>query len=160
LRHATPERNCIPTRQWFTAFIGGSSEFRDGAELMLDAPVQWHGVNQFLASRNIHGSIQANWFALFVKAILSLRLSVGSLWLAASECRSADDPLLFLIMRRTPRIHELIVLTLPPPPSLSSRPADGLSALAPAQRAGAQRLCALAHLRSCAAAKLSRRCAG
>jgi hypothetical protein len=102
-------------------------------------------VNQFLASRNIHGSIQANWFALFVKAILSLRLSVGSLWLAASECRSADDPLLFLIMRRTPRIHELIVLTLPPPPSLSSRPADGLSALAPAQRAGAQRLCALAH---------------
>jgi hypothetical protein len=31
------------------------------------------------------------------------------------------------------------------PPSLSSQPATGLSAPAPAQRAGAQRLCALAH---------------
>src|ERR1700752_1439596 len=33
------------------------------------------------------------------------------------------------------------------PLSLSSQPATGLSALAPAQRAGAQRLCALARLR-------------
>jgi hypothetical protein len=36
-------------------------------------------------------------------------------------------------------------LTLPPRLSLSSRLATGLSALAPAQRAGAQRLCALAR---------------
>ena len=49
--------------------------------------------------------------------------------------------LLFLIMRRTPTIRELIVAT---PLALSSQPATGLSALAPAQRAGAQRLCALA----------------
>src|SRR6267142_1327251 len=45
-------------------------------------------------------------------------------------------------MRCTPTIHDLAT-----PPSLSSRPDAGLSALAPAQRAGAQRLCALAQSR-------------
>ena len=49
--------------------------------------------------------------------------------------------LLFLIMRCMPT-RELIVAT---PLPLSSQPATGLSALAPAQRAGAQRLCAMAH---------------
>jgi hypothetical protein len=53
--------------------------------------------------------------------------------------------LLFFIMRCTPTIRELIVAT---PLSLSSPSATGLSALAPAQRAGAQRLCALAQVRS------------
>src|ERR1700730_5291565 len=49
--------------------------------------------------------------------------------------------LLFLIMRCTPTIRELIEA---PPLSPSSPSATSLSALAPAQRAGAQRLCALA----------------
>jgi hypothetical protein len=53
--------------------------------------------------------------------------------------------LLFLIMRCTPTIRELIEAT---PLSLFSQLASGLSALAPAQRAGAQRLCALARLRN------------
>ena len=44
--------------------------------------------------------------------------------------------------RRT--LRELIVLNLANPLPLSSQPATGLSALASAQRAGAQRLCALA----------------
>ena len=48
--------------------------------------------------------------------------------------------LLFLIVRRMPTIRELIVAT---PLSLSSPSATGLSAHAPAQRAGAQRLRAL-----------------
>src|SRR5262249_40744859 len=48
--------------------------------------------------------------------------------------------LLFLIMRCTPTIRELIVAT---PLSLSSPSATGLSALATVQRAGAQRLCAM-----------------
>src|ERR1700730_8053028 len=48
--------------------------------------------------------------------------------------------LLFLIMRCTPTIRELIEAT---PLSPSSPSATSLSALAPAQRAGAQRLCAL-----------------
>jgi hypothetical protein len=52
--------------------------------------------------------------------------------------------LLFLIMRCTPTIRELIEAT---PLSPSSPSATSLSALAPAQRAGAQRLCALAPLR-------------
>ena len=47
--------------------------------------------------------------------------------------------LLFLIMRCMPT-RELIEAT---PLPLSSQPATSLSALAPAQRAGAQRLCAL-----------------
>jgi len=50
--------------------------------------------------------------------------------------------LLFLIMRCTPTIRELIEAT---PLSPSSPSATSLSALAPAQRAGAQRLCAMAH---------------
>src|ERR1700675_642634 len=50
--------------------------------------------------------------------------------------------LLFLIMRCTPTIRKLIEAT---PLSLSSPSATSLSALAPAQRAGAQRLCALAR---------------
>jgi hypothetical protein len=51
--------------------------------------------------------------------------------------------LLFLIVRRTPTIRELIVAA---PLSLSSPSATGLSAPAPAQRAGAQRLRALAQV--------------
>ena len=35
--------------------------------------VRWHGVNQFLARRNIHGTFKQTWFALFVKTTLSLR---------------------------------------------------------------------------------------
>jgi hypothetical protein len=50
--------------------------------------------------------------------------------------------LLFLIMRCTPTIRELIEAT---PLSPSSPSATSLSALAPAQRAGAQRLCAMAR---------------
>ena len=38
----------------------------------------------------------------------------------------------------------LLFLIMPTPLPLSSQPATGLSALAPAQRAGAQRLCAMA----------------
>jgi hypothetical protein len=52
--------------------------------------------------------------------------------------------LLFLIMGCTPTMRELIEAT---PLSLSSPSATGLSALAPAQRAGAQRLRAMARLR-------------
>ena len=51
--------------------------------------------------------------------------------------------LLFLIMRCTPTIRELIEAT---PLSPSSPSATSLSALAPAQRAGAQRLCALTQM--------------
>ena len=55
----------------------------------------------------------------------------------------ADD-LLCLIMRCRRTIRELIVLTLPPRYRCSLN-RSGPSALAPAQRAGAQRLRALAH---------------
>src|SRR3984957_11499500 len=35
--------------------------------------VRWHGADQFLARRNIHGTFKQTWFALFVKTTLSLR---------------------------------------------------------------------------------------
>jgi hypothetical protein len=41
--------------------------------------VRWHGVNQFLASRNIHGIIQANWFALIVKTTFVIALWAGAM---------------------------------------------------------------------------------
>jgi hypothetical protein len=34
---------------------------------------RWHGADQFLARRNIHGTFKQTWFALFVKTTLSLR---------------------------------------------------------------------------------------
>jgi hypothetical protein len=45
----------------------------------------------------------------------------------------------------TPTVRLLIVLTLPPRYRRPLKPATGLSALAPAQRAGAQRLRSLAQ---------------
>ena len=60
--------------------------------------------------------------------------------------------LLFLIIRCTPTIRELIVAT---PLSETSPSTTGLSALAPAQRAGAQRLCAMAHFGNAAMSDLS-----
>ena len=74
--------------------------------------VRWHGADQFLASRNIHGTFKQTWFALFVKTTLSLRDGGVDV---------------------TRRIR------------VPSHLASGLSALAPAQRAGAQRLRALAQ---------------
>src|SRR5258707_6728238 len=63
--------------------------------------VQRHGVNQFLASRNIPRHIQANWFALFVKAIFVIALRVGSMWLAASSGWWAADSSMVLISVRS-----------------------------------------------------------
>ena len=37
-----PRAKVYPDRQWFTVFIGGSSEFADGAERMLDARTLFH----------------------------------------------------------------------------------------------------------------------
>src|ERR1700676_2934178 len=64
--------------------------------------------------------------------------------------------LLFLIMRCTPTIRELIEAT---PLSPSSPSATSLSALAPAQRAGAHRLCATAQNRHGVTSDLSPLCA-
>jgi hypothetical protein len=60
--------------------------------------------------------------------------------------RSSDhvDVLDHALHHCTPTVRLLIALTLPPPLSLFSRSVTGLSAHAPAKRAGAQRLCALA----------------
>src|SRR5207249_7844684 len=61
--------------------------------------VQRHGVNQFLASTNIPQHIQANWFALFVKAIFVIAVWVESMWLAGTGPQIIS---MCLIMRCTP----------------------------------------------------------
>src|SRR5882757_3711779 len=108
--------------------------------------VQRHGVNQFVASRNIPRHIQANWFALFVKAILSLRYGWGRCGSPHHQGAGPQIISMCLIMRRcTPNSALVDRVDVATPLSLSSRSVTGLSALAPARRAGAQRLCALAH---------------
>jgi hypothetical protein len=86
-----------------------------------------------LRAENIPRHIQANWFALFVKAIFVIALWVGWMWLAA-------------FMRCTPNSALVDRVDFATLLSMSSRSVTGLSALAPAQQAGAQRLCALAQL--------------
>jgi len=76
----------------------------------------------------------------FVKPILSLGYRPDRYVRRVRGCW--PRMLLFLIIRCTPTIRELIVAT---PLSETSPSTTGLSALAPAQRAGAQRLCALAQ---------------
>jgi hypothetical protein len=105
-------------------------------------------VNQFVASRNIPRHIQANWFALFVKAILSLRYGWGR---CGSPHHQGADPQIIsmcLIMRCTPNSALVDRVDVATPLSLSPRSVTSLSALAAAQRAGAQRLCAVAQMRS------------
>ena len=60
------------------------------------------------------------------------------MWLTAPSCCPARDHVLHANGTLVDRVD------LATPLSLSSQPATGLSVLAPAQRAGAQRLCALA----------------
>jgi hypothetical protein len=104
--------------------------------------VRWHGADQFLASRNIHDTFKQTWFALFVKTTLSLRYG------GVDVTRRIRVPACQMILAVLDHaLHAADRVDLATPPSLSSRPAAGLSALAPAQRAGAQRLRALARLR-------------
>jgi hypothetical protein len=58
--------------------------------------------------------IQANWFAPFVKTTFVIALWRGRCDSPHQGAGLPDEPWLFLIMRCTPTIHELIVLTLPP----------------------------------------------
>ena len=108
--------------------------------------VRWHGADQFLASRNIHGTFKQTWFALFVKTTLSLRYG----GVDVTRCiRVPACQMILAVLDHALHADNTSAdrVDLATSPSLSSRPATGLSALAPAQRAGAQRLCAMAPLR-------------
>jgi len=100
-------------------------------------------VNQFLASRNIPRHIQANWFALFVKAIFVIAVWVESMWLAGYWPADHLDVLDHALHANSALVDRVDFAT---PLSLSSRSVTSLSALAPAQRAGAQRLCAVTFI--------------
>src|SRR5258705_1412423 len=86
-------------------------------------------------------------FALFVKPILSLRYRPGRCGSPRETGLAADDLAVFhhALHADNTRVDR------GNPLSLSSPSATGLSALAPAQRAGAQRLCALRVKRTCRA---------
>ena len=99
--------------------------------------IQWHSVNQFLASRNTYGT--------FKQTVCAIRQA--NFVIAPGRCGSprerglaADDLAVFhhALHADNTRVDR------GNPLSLSSPSATGLSALAPAERAGAQRLCALA----------------
>jgi hypothetical protein len=75
--------------------------------------VRWHGVNQFLARRDIHGTFKQTGLRYSSRQLLSLRYG------GVDVTRRIRVPACQMIlgvpdMRRTPTIHELIVLTLPP----------------------------------------------
>ena len=75
--------------------------------------VRWHGADQFLARRNIHGTFKQTWFALFVKTTLSLRDG------GVDVTRRIRVPACQMILAVLDHalhatINELIVLTLPP----------------------------------------------
>src|SRR5271169_4729686 len=75
--------------------------------------VQRHGVNQFLASRNIHGTFkQTGW--RFRQGNFVIALSVRWMCLAVSECWPADHLDAFDHALRANSTRLLIVLTLPP----------------------------------------------
>src|SRR5262249_41889852 len=85
----------------------------------------------------------------FVKAIFVIVLSVRPMmWLAAMRIRAACDHVLHANSTLVDRVD------LATPLSLSLSTATGLSALAPAQRAGAQRLRAMAQMRRAALSAL------
>ena len=75
--------------------------------------VRRHGVNQFLARRNIHGTFKQTGLRYSSRQLCHCVVGRGR---CDSPHQSAgpQTSLLFLIMRCTPTIHELIVLTLPP----------------------------------------------
>jgi hypothetical protein len=99
---------------------------------------------KYPVSRNIPRHIQANWFALFVKAIFVIALGVGRCGSPHHQGAGPQIISMRLIMRCTPNSALVDRVDVATPLSLSSRSVTSLSALAPAQRAGAQRLCALA----------------
>jgi len=97
--------------------------------------VQRHGVNQFLASEISRPFKQTD--CRFRQGFLSLRYLCGRCGLQHQGTGQR------LIMRCASTVRLVDRVDFPTALSLSSRSAPGLSALAPAQRAGAQRLCAL-----------------
>ena len=99
---------------------------------------------KYPVSRNIPRHIQANWFALFVKAIFVIALGVGRCGSPHHQGTGPQTILMCLIMRCTPNSALVDRVDFATSLSLSSRSVTSLSPLAPAQRAGAQRLCALA----------------
>src|SRR5258708_8038657 len=96
--------------------------------------VRWHGADQFLASRNIHGTFKQTWFALFVKTTLSLRYGGVGLYRPLTGAAWPRNPFGFFLKLVPPPNKNrlccpcppplpLLSPPLPPPPSFSPPPA-------------------------------------
>ena len=108
--------------------------------------VQRHGVNQFLASRNTPTAHSRKLVCVIRQGTFCHCVMGGGR--CGSPHHQGTGPqtiVMCLIMRCTPNSALVDRVDVATPLSLSSRSVTSLSALAPAQRAGAQRLCALAH---------------
>ena len=106
--------------------------------------IQWHGVNQFLASRNIQGRFKQTGLRYSSRQFLSLRYGWGRCGSPHHQGAGPQIISMCLIMRCTPNSALVDRVDFATSQSLSSRSVTDLSALAPAKRAGAQRLCAMA----------------
>src|SRR5258708_25192648 len=91
--------------------------------------VRWHGADQFLARRNIHGTFKQTWFALFVKTTLSLRYGGGDVTrrLRGPACERILSVLVHALHADNTSADRVCPSTSPP---LSSRPAPPPPALA------------------------------
>jgi hypothetical protein len=106
--------------------------------------VRWHGVNQFLARRNIHGTFKQTGLRYSSRQLLSLRYGGVDV---TRRIRVPACQMILAVLDHALHADNTWAdrVDLATAASLSSRPAAGLSALAPAQRAGVQRLRAMAH---------------
>jgi hypothetical protein len=76
-RPASEKRQCTKSRECGTRqcseCYGDRMLVANHCAIDRSIGVRWHGADQFLARRNIHGTFKETWFALFVKTTLSLR---------------------------------------------------------------------------------------
>jgi hypothetical protein len=96
--------------------VGNADLFRNSTEPGT-TPIQSHSVNQFLASRNTYGTFKQTGLRYSSSQNVFLYLRYSRVDVVRRERVAAPDVLLFLIMRCTPTIRELIEAT---PISLSS----------------------------------------
>src|SRR6267142_2967170 len=101
------------------------------------------GIN-LLRAEISHGTFKQTGLRYSSRQFLSLRYGWGRYGSPHHQGAGRQIISMCLMMRCTPNSALVDRVDFATPLSLSSRLATGLSALAPAQRAGAQRLCAVA----------------
>src|SRR5258707_2714235 len=86
--------------------------------------VRWHGVHQFLARRNIHGTFKQTG-SRYSSRQLCHYVMAGALCHSASRSRPPRWILLFLFIPLAPANRRPVCLNFPPPPPPSLNPPTG-----------------------------------